>query len=251
MNDPTYTRDSNTDTQLHLIKPNVENMDEILEMSDDFNLSEFQVVRREFFAHLRDPAVTFNNRKFYVNTACLMKFPNVDYVQALVNPESQILALRPCSESTRGAFLWCINSKGKRKPKQTVCTLFFAKIFTLMNWNPDYRYKLLGNVIHANGEYLIAFDLNSTEVYEKIYDEDDKPKASRKPVYPAGWQDYFGMPFHEHRQSMLINIFDGYAIYSIKDNTAIKSTSNNNAVTEETVPALTTSQSDEKGVWYE
>jgi len=30
------------------------------------------------------------------------------------------------------------------------------------------------------------------------------------------------MPFNEHRQSMQINVFDGYAIYSIKDNTAVK-----------------------------
>ena len=30
------------------------------------------------------------------------------------------------------------------------------------------------------------------------------------------------MPFNEHRQSMQINVFDGYAIYAIKDNTAVK-----------------------------
>ena len=92
----------------------------------------------------------------------------------------------------------------------------------MMGWNPDYRYKMLGNVIHANGEYLIAFDLTSTEVYQKSFDENKIPTTSRKPVFPAGWQDQFGMPFQEHRQSMLINIFDGYAIYSIKDNKAAR-----------------------------
>lgn len=200
-------------------EPTLTPYDEVLEMNEDFNLDGFQVVRREFFAHLREPAVTFNNRKFYVNSACLSKFPHVDYVQTLVNPKTKILALRPCQEGTRGSFQWC---NDRRKPRQTTCTLFFAKMFTMMGWNPDYRYKMLGNVIHANGEYLIAFDLTSTEVYQKSFDENKIPTTSRKPVFPAGWQDQFGMPFQEHRQSMLINIFDGYAIYSIKDNKAAR-----------------------------
>lgn len=46
-----------------------------------------------------------------------------------------------------------------------------------------------------------------------------KPKAARTPVFPAGWKDQFGLPYHEHQKSLQINIFDGYAIYGIKDNT--------------------------------
>ena len=67
-------------------EPAMDDMEELLEMGADFRLEDFQVVRREFFAHLREPAVTFNNRKFYVNSACLSKFPNTEYVQALINP---------------------------------------------------------------------------------------------------------------------------------------------------------------------
>lgn len=203
--------------------PMLNDEEELIEMSADFSLEEFQVVRREFFAHTREPAVTFNNRKFYVNSACLVKFPNTEYVQALINPQTKILALRPCSESERGAFQWCSISKDKRKPRQTTCTLFFLKMFDMMNWNPDHRYKMLGNIIRANGEYLIAFDLTSTEVYQRTYDEEGaKSTTSRTPVYPIGWQNQFGMTFNEHKQSMLVNIFEGYAIYSIKENKTVK-----------------------------
>lgn len=197
--------------------------EELLEMSEDFSLEEFQVVRREFFAHIREPAVTFNNRKFYVNSACLSKFPNTDFVQALINPHTKILALRPCTENERGSFQWCTLGQSKRKPRQTTCTLFFLKMFDMMNWNPDHRYKMLGNIIRANGEYLIAFDLTSTEVYQRTYDEEGaKSTASRTAVYPMDWQNQFGMTFNEHKQSMLVNIFDGYAIYSIKENKTVR-----------------------------
>ena len=49
--------------------------DDVLEMDEEFNYDGFQVVRREFFAHINEPSVTFNNYKFYVNTACLKRFP--------------------------------------------------------------------------------------------------------------------------------------------------------------------------------
>ena len=196
--------------------------DELLEMGTAFDFDGFQVVRREFFAHLNEPSVSFNNYKFYVNTACLSKFPETEYVQVLVNRKTKILALRPCEEGERDSFLWCNSTNGKRKPKQTTCKLFFAKIISLMNWNPDYRYKLTGKLIHAKGEYLIAFDLTATEVYKRTFPEGAKPKTSKTPVFPSEWQDQFGLPFKEHRQSMQINIFDGYAIYAIKDNSKIE-----------------------------
>jgi len=194
--------------------------DEILEL-ENFDFEDFQVVRREFFAHLREPSVTFNDCKFQVNMACLTKFPNCDFAQVLVSQEEKILALRPCAEGTKDAYMWCGVSRGKRKPKAITCKLFFAKIVSLMNWNPKYRYKLLGRLIHANGEYLIAFDLNAPEVYQRTFVEGEKPKTSRTPVFPSEWQTQFGLPYNVHKQSMQINIFDGYAVYAIKDTTAV------------------------------
>lgn len=192
---------------------------EVIELGGAFDYEGYQVVRREFFAHINEPSITFNNYKVYVNAACLNRFPSVDFVQVLVNRDRRILAVRPCQEEERDAFAWCNLGSGKRKPKQITCRLFFAKVFDLMGWNPDHRYKLLGKVIHANDEYLIAFDLTATEVYQRTSKDGEKPKSSRRPVFPEGWQEQFGLPFKEHQKSLQVNIFDGYAVYGIKDNT--------------------------------
>ena len=157
--------------------------DELLRMDGTLDLEQFQVVRREFFAHLQEPSVTFNNCKFYVNAACLRKFPTADFVQVLVNQETKILALRPCHEGDRDSFMWCSMSKGKRVPRQTTGKLFSAKMFSLMNWNPDYRYKMLGKVVYAKGEYLIVFDLTATEVYQKTFREGESPKYHGPPCF--------------------------------------------------------------------
>lgn len=195
--------------------------DEILEL-EDFNFDDFQVVRREFFAHMREPSITFSDFKFQVNMACLAKFPQFDFAQVLVNQKDKILALRPCEEGAKDAYLWVNPSKGKRKPRPITCKPFFAKIVSMMEWNPKYRYKLLGRLMHSNGEYLIVFDLNAPEMYERTFVEGQKPKTSRTPVFPSEWQTQFGLPYNVHKQSMQINIFDGYAVYAIKDTTAVK-----------------------------
>ncbi len=191
--------------------------DEVLDLGDNFDFDGFQVVRREFFAHVNEPSVTFNNCKFYVNTACVQKFSDVETVQVLVNKETKILAIMPCPENARDSFVWCTQYKGKRKPKQITCKLFFAKVFSMMGWNPDHRYKILGKLIHANGENLIAFDLTATEIYQRTSTEGSKPKTSRVPVFPAEWQNQFGLPYSEHKQSLQVDILNGYAVYSIKD----------------------------------
>ena len=70
-----------------------ESDEEVIDLGESFNFDGFQVVRREFFAHIYEPSVTFNNCKFYVNTACIQKFPDADNVQVLVNKDTKILAM--------------------------------------------------------------------------------------------------------------------------------------------------------------
>ena len=207
-----------------LSTPVLDKNDELLELDHTFKFEDFQVVRREFFAHVREPSITFNDSKFYVNSACLKKFPNAMYVQVLIDRESKILALKPCQEMTRDSFQWCCEVKGKREPRQTTCQIFCLKVASMMKWNPMHRYKILGKLIHANGEYLIAFDLTATEVYKKSISDDERLVTSKTPMFPADWKDQFGMSFYEHQQSLKISTFDGYAVYAIKNKTKGKQT---------------------------
>lgn len=211
------------------LRPKLQEDDEVLELGDDFDFDGIQVVRREFFAHTFEPSVTFNNCKFYVNTACLKKFPDAEFVQVLVNKEKKILAIMPCPDNARDSFAWYYVSKGKRVPKQVTCRLFFAKLCSLMEWDPNHRYKLLGKLIHAKGEYLIAFDLTATETYRRIDKEGKTRKTSRVPVFPAEWQNQFGLPYNEHKQSLQVDILNGYAVFSIKDVAAEDADGNNGA----------------------
>ena len=184
---------------------------------EPFSYDGYQVVRGEFFAHIYEPSITFNNCKVNVNTACLNRLPSVTYVQFLVNPEDKKMVVRPCSEDEKDSFRWCSEKNGKKKPKQITCRIFFAKIVNLMNWNPHYRFKLLGKVVRSGDEQLVVFDLTATETYPRVIKEGEKPKTSRTPVFPAEWQNQFGLPVEEHRKLLQVNIFNGYTVFGLGD----------------------------------
>ena len=66
---------------------------EIIEVPN-FSYDGFRVVPNKYFAHLYEPSFCFNYNKVYLNTACIKKFPNVNYIQFLINPEDKILAIK-------------------------------------------------------------------------------------------------------------------------------------------------------------
>lgn len=181
----------------------------------EFDFEGYQVVRGEFFSHLYEPSFCFNNDKVYVNTTCLKKLPDHDYVQILVNPEEYKLAVRPCAEDERDSFKWC-SSSGKRSPKQITCRVFFGKVMSLMGWNPAYRYKLLGKLIRSNSQLLFVFDLTSPEIFKRQVKEDGKVKSTRTPIFPEEWKNQFGRSYKEHQKMLQVGTFDGYTVFNLQ-----------------------------------
>ncbi len=172
------------DTEIHIDAP--------------FSYDGYQVVRGEFFAHLFEPSVTLNDEKVSVNSACIRKLPNTNYVQFLVNPNEKKLAVKPCSEDTKDSFCWStIGTDGKKRPKTISCRIFFAKVMQLMGWNPNCRYKILGKLIHAGSESIFVFDLTSAETFQKRNNNGNNP--SRRALYPdAELGDYLGAARREY-----------------------------------------------------
>lgn len=183
---------------------------------EPFSYQGYQVVRREFLAHVQEPAVTFSRYQISVNTACLKKLPQVDYVQALVNSDTKKLVLRPCGEDEKDSFSWRSNSKTGRRPKRITCRVFYAKIMELMGWGPELRYKLLGKLIHSNEEQLLLFDLTQPQIFQYAAAEQGICKSGRTPVFPAEWKSQFGLPVEEHRRCLQIDLFHGYAVFGVR-----------------------------------
>lgn len=199
------------------IQPSTNSSQNEVPAEKNFSYDGYQVVRGNFFAHLFEPSVTFKSEKVYVNAACIRKLPTVEYVQFLVHPDKKMLAVKPCSEDTQDSFRWCSQGStiNKRKAKAITCKIFFAKVFSLMKWNPQYRYKILGKLVCTPSDKIFVFDLSNAEAF-RPKSSDDAGISQTQPLFPDSWADYFGIPVNEHENDFNLNIFDEDAVFTIE-----------------------------------
>ena len=226
---------------------NTENIDQkALELAQDFSYDGYQVVRRELFAHLREPAVVIRRDSVTFNTACIAGLEDAVYIQILVNQDNKRMVVRKCEENDKDALRWCIEKPDKRKSRKMSNKLFSAMMYDMMGWNTDCRYKILGHKITHEDEIMYIFDLLETEIFmdtkrkkkanpdllekkeELVTAETDQTpeqnqeeiaakvarKLNRIPFYPKDWKDSFGLSVEEHKKALETNLTDGYIEFS-------------------------------------
>lgn len=179
----------------------------IQESSEDpevlMNLAGYQVTKGEFFAHSREPSITIWENRIKFNMACLRRFPGVTHIQILIHPEQKRLIIRPCSPDAPDALRWAKGGGEKDlSNRDLICKIFAAKVFDLMGWDTQYRYKMLGNPAVCEGEMLFLFRLSAFE----LFTAGKKSKA----YLPGEWREYFGTPVEQHEEAFKINLADGY-----------------------------------------
>ena len=177
-------------------------LDEVSE-EEIVSLAGYQVTKAELFAHTREPAITIWENRLKFNMACLRRFPGVTHIQVLISPDERRLVIRPCSPDTPDCLRWATGGGEKEiKNREMMCKIFSAKIFDLMQWDKQYRYKVLGKPASCDGEFLFLFKLNDFEL---------SVSGKRKGSYlPEDWRDYFGVPATEHEAEYKINLAEGY-----------------------------------------
>ena len=217
-----------------------------IELAKDFSYEGYQVVRRELFAHLREPAVVIRRDSVTFNTACIAGLEDAVYIQILVNQDSKRMVVRKCEENDKDALRWCVAKPDKRKSRKMTNRIFSAMMYEMMGWNLDCRYKILGHKITFEDETIYVFDLMETEIFLDIKGKRAKKdtesqfttekansieetasnstdnersveeikRKNRIPFYPKEWKDSFGLPVEEHRKALEINMLDGYAEFT-------------------------------------
>ena len=217
-----------------------------IELAEDFSYEGYQVVRRELFAHLREPAVVIRRDSVTFNTACIAGLEDAVYIQILVNQDNKRMVVRKCEENDKDALRWCVAKPDKRKSRKMTNRIFSAMMYEMMGWNLDCRYKILGHKITFEDETIYVFDLMETEIFldikgkrvkkdtesqsttesannieETVSSNTDNERSAeeikrknRIPFYPKEWKDSFGLPVEEHRKALEVNMLDGYAEFT-------------------------------------
>lgn len=174
------------------------------ENPEEVELAGYQVTRAELFAHSREPAVTMWPDKIKFNMACLRRFPGITHIQLLIHPEQKRLIIRPCNQELPDALRWATGGGEKEiKNRDMKCKIFAARVYELMDWNTNFKYKMLGKMAVCDDEVLFLFKLTDFE----LFINEGKYRGS---YLPEDWRNYFGLPFDEHEEAFKVDPADGY-----------------------------------------
>lgn len=167
------------------------------------DLAGYQVTRAELFSHTREPSITIWPNRVRFNMACLRRFPSVTHIQILIHPELRRLIIRPCLPDAPDSLRWAKGGGEKElSNRNMLCRIFAAKVFDLMEWDLEYRYKILGKPAVYQEEMLFLFKLTDFELFVG--------GKKRRSYLPGEWRDYFGTPVESHEEQFKIDLADGY-----------------------------------------
>ena len=197
------------------------------ELESTFSYDGYQVVRKELFAHLRDPAIVIRKDSITFNTACITGLEDVVYVHVMFNSDLKRIVVRGCDENDKDALRWCIAKPDKRKSRKMSCKPFSELVYKEMGWDSECRYKMLGYRITFEGETLYVFDLLVPEIFHEGQRRkkgaadspnnapEEKPVDTRKGFYPDDIAGTFGVPVEDHLKESEVQKMDGYVSMGI------------------------------------
>ena len=198
------------------------------ELEKEFSYDGYQVVRKELFAHIRDPAIVIRKDSVTFNTACINGLEDVVYIHMMFNKELKRIVVEGCDENDKDALRWCVAKPDKRKSRKMMGRPFSELVYREMGWEEGCRYKILGYRIQFEGKTLYVFDLNVPEVFlekkrKKKTDDDietsepvtaqveEQPEVNtRKGYYPDDIANTFGVSVEQHREETVFHRMDGY-----------------------------------------
>lgn len=178
------------------------------------DLSHYQVVRQEFVTNPDEVQITFNRGRLYINSFGLSQFPEEDYIQVLVDEDTQSAVIKPSVGKKRDSFRWCGGIK-KRKPRHVSCVPLCYLIFRMMNWDIESRYRITGEIEDYGEERVIFLDLRSAVCFMRT-ETGDGNSGHAVMRMPQDWTESFGMPYEDYSKRQDIKVFDDMAVFDVE-----------------------------------
>ena len=165
-----------------------------------FTLDGYQVVRNQFTqVRYEGPSITITGDRISFNLFCMKRFVDVGYIQLLLHPTERKLAIRPCRKQDTHSIRWRPDAAKPIYSKSLSCQHFGNALFGIMDWNPDYLYRVRGVWAARGNEQIIIFNLsNAMPAILVAQGEENSGSKRRVDMCPEEWNDDFGEEFYEH-----------------------------------------------------
>ena len=184
-----------------LIRSTLENQGIELEYED---FEGYEVPPRSQFSVMKKPAVSIKNGQMTFNMACIRLFKEAHHIVPLLNSDKKRLAIIPCVEEENASIEWSRTKKdGTLTNKSITSRDFVEKIFQIMGWTKNNRYRVLGRLTNSERGLILVFELSEADEFVKaetvVNPETGKARTRQIKKYPKEFENKIGKDYNEYR----------------------------------------------------
>ena len=129
-----------------------------------YDLAGCEITRPQYFNMREKVCFTLDSRGIIFSKYSLKKLcvdgGVIHQVKLTYNPLEQVLIVRPAADKSEQTLHWMTERKGIAYMKRCGCRGIAGAVFTNMEWNEDYRYRVLGELVHSGNEPMLVFYLD-------------------------------------------------------------------------------------------
>ena len=173
------------------------------------DLSGYELPPRTQFSMLSKPAVSIKYGKMTFNMASVRMFDEDLFILTPVNRDKKRLMVVPCKEEESASLQWArIRESDDTKVNRTISSEeFILKLYKMMGWKLNCRYKILGRVALAKPGPMpvLIFDLEEAIMFDSKQMEIKKKQVK---YYPEEYKDCIGKSYNDYIEATQMNIFE-------------------------------------------
>ena len=131
-----------------------------IEITRSYDLSECEVVRAQFFSMREKAAATLSYKGISFNKNCFRKLGNdTELIKIAYNPIERMIIISPEETESEKTLRWVKRKNNDYVMCHCKSAGLMQAIFQNMNWNAEYKYRLIGNAVQSAGQNMLLFHL--------------------------------------------------------------------------------------------
>lgn len=191
------------------------------ERSEELEFEKFdgyELPPRTQFSMVKKPAVSIKYGEMTFNMACIRLFEGIKYILPIVNTAKKRMALIMCPEEDSASVEWARQKNGVWVNKSISSLEFLEKMFRMMNWNRECRYKVLGRVANSDQGLCMLFDLEEAIMFTPKPQEYTDPltgemKKKQMKFFPDTYRNRIGKSYNDYIADHQMNMFEDFIGY--------------------------------------
>lgn len=200
----------------HLIHQLVKSRLEQNEQLEFETFEDYEIPPRTQFSMLAKPAVTIKYKEFTFSMSCIRLFEGVKHILPITNIKKKRLCIIPLKAEEARSIEWARQKKDGEWSNKTIVSLEYVENwFSMMNWNRECRYKMLGRVANSPRGLVLLFDFEEAIMFSKDKVEYIEPttgevKKTYITYYPDQYKGRIGQSYSDYVSSQNQTFYDQF-----------------------------------------